>query len=79
MTPEQARLRSAAGAHALFAKVDPVEHLAPARRGFMAKFETQVDPDRTLPEPERKRRADQAMRAHMKLLALKSSQARGKG
>jgi hypothetical protein len=42
----------------------------------MARFEKQVDPDGTLDPVERARRADQAMRAHMARLALKSAQAR---
>lgn len=49
---------------------------APARKGFMARFEKQVDPDSTLPADERARRADLAMRAHMTRLALAKAQRR---
>ncbi len=49
---------------------------APARAGFMAKFEREVDPDGVLAPEERARRADAARRAHMARLALKSAKAR---
>jgi len=44
----------------------------------MNSFRDQVDPDRTLPEDERERRAYAALRAHMAKLALASSKARAK-
>ncbi len=50
-----------------------------ARRGFMARFEEEVDPDRQLPVSERQRRAEAAMRAHMARLALRSAKARRNG
>jgi hypothetical protein len=50
-----------------------------ARRGFMARFEDEVDPDRQLPLDERQRRAQAAMRAHMARLALRSAKSRRKG
>jgi hypothetical protein len=42
----------------------------------LERFERQVDPDRTLKPAERRCRAEQAMRAHMAGLALRSAQAR---
>ncbi len=47
-----------------------------ARRGFMARFEDEVDPDRQLGQGERRRRAQAAMRAHMARLALRSARSR---
>lgn len=55
---------------------DTTAATAPARKGFMAKFEREVDPDGTLPVAERQRRAERAMRAHMLRLAAKSADAR---
>jgi hypothetical protein len=45
---------------------------APARSGFRARFERQVDPDGTLPADERARRTDAAIRAHMLKLSAKA-------
>jgi hypothetical protein len=42
----------------------------------LQRFERQVDPDGTLNPAERRRRAEQAMRAHMAGLALRSAQVR---
>jgi hypothetical protein len=55
---------------------DTVAATAPARAGFRAKFERQVDPDNRLTPEERSRRADRLMRAHMLKLAAKSADAR---
>lgn len=49
---------------------------APARDRFLQRFLDQVDPDRTLPEAERNRRAEHARKAYFSALALKSSVAR---
>jgi hypothetical protein len=49
---------------------------APARRAALERFKRQVDPDGALKPAERTRRAEQAMRAHMARLALRSAQAR---
>ena len=59
-----------------WSREDPRSGTKPARRGFMARFEEQVDPDRRLPEAERARRAERALRAHMQKLALRSAKAR---
>jgi len=72
----QRALRARIGAYALHAKYDSRELTAPARNRFLARFLDEVDPERTLPEPERLRRARQALRASMTRLALRSAQSR---
>lgn len=57
---------------------DRTARTAPARRGLMAKFERQVDPDGLLSPDERTRRAESARRAHFQKLALASAKARRK-
>lgn len=52
---------------------------SPARAAFNQRFEDQVDPDRSLPAPERARRVESARRAYFMGLALKSAQSRRKG
>lgn len=49
---------------------------APARKGFMARFDREVDPNGELSDDERARRAELAMRAHMSRLALASAKRR---
>ena len=48
----------------------------PSGAAFLARFELQVDPDRTLPESERLRRAEAARKAYFHRLAAKSAAAR---
>jgi hypothetical protein len=43
---------------------------------LLARFEREVDPDASLPESERRRRAEAARKAHMARLALKSAVSR---
>lgn len=69
-------LRARLGAHAKWARTDPVEGTTAARARFLLKFLDEVDPDRVLPGAERLRRAEHALRAHMTRLALKSAKAR---
>lgn len=74
LTPSERTVLNRAAAHALHAQVvDPVAHTAPAREGFLSRFERQVDPDGTLPPDERARRADHAMRSHMSMLSARSA------
>lgn len=61
------------------ARYDGREVTRAARRGFIARFEDEVDPDGQLPPGERQRRARAAMRAHMARLALRSAKSRRKG
>lgn len=78
LTPEEAALRGRIGAYRLHATHDPKETTAKARQTFLAKFEREVDPDSTLPEAERKRRAEYARKAHFARLAYASARARKK-
>lgn len=55
---------------------DRARRTARARAAFLARFENEVDPDRTLAPDERARRADSALRAHMLHLARRSLRAR---
>jgi hypothetical protein len=66
------------GAHALHAQRDSRELTANARAGFLQRFVNEVDPDRKLPEAERLKRAEHALRAHMQRLALRSAKARAR-
>lgn len=70
LTPERAALIGRIGAHALHARVDSREITAPARKAFLARFLDEVDPERTLPEAERQRRAEHARKAYFSRLAL---------
>jgi hypothetical protein len=79
LTPEQRTQRARVAALWMHAKNDSRATSAPGRTAFMARFEDMVDPDRVLPEAERRRRADLAKRAHFQALAYKSAKARQKG
>lgn len=78
LSPEQRRLRAQTAASERWSKEDPREGTKPARAAYMRRFVDQVDPDRILPEAERGRRAQAALRAHMARMALASSRARAK-
>ena len=79
LTPEQKSLRAWIAANTRWSREDPKPAMEKLRAGYQQKWIDQVDPDRLLPEAERDRRANAAMRAHMQSLALKSSKARSKG
>lgn len=76
LSPKERSLRGRIGAYRLHATHDPKVTTLAARRAFMARFEREVDPDRTLDPAERERRALMARKAHFAALALKSSRAR---
>jgi len=76
VTPAERSMRARIAAYSLHAKRDPRETTAPARAAFLARFEHQVDPDGSLPDAERRRRAEAARKAHFTKLALRSAQAR---
>lgn len=76
LTPQQRSLRARLAAHAMHAKNDPRVTTANGRAAFLDKFLDEVDPDRTLPEAERNRRAEHARKAHFTRLALLSAKAR---
>lgn len=71
-------MRARLAAHSLHAQTDSSQLTAPARAAFLSSFERQVDPDGLLSPAERRRRADQARKAHFTRLALLSAQARRK-
>lgn len=59
------------GAHTRWAKEpDRRAATAPARKGFRARFEREVDPDGTLSPAELAIRTDHAISAHMGRLAM---------
>jgi hydroxymethylpyrimidine/phosphomethylpyrimidine kinase len=79
LSPGQRSLRASLAAHSLHASRDSREITANARVAFMARFLRQVDATTpNLPEPERLRRAEHLLRAHMQRLALASSKARAR-
>ena len=55
---------------------DAKARTAPARAAWWDQFQRQVDPDGVLPPEERERRAEHAMKAHMRRLSLAASRAR---
>jgi hypothetical protein len=77
LTQAERALRARLAVHTSWANTrDRAARTAPARRAALERFTRQVDPDGTLSQAERSRRAEQAMRAHMARLALRSAQAR---
>ena len=77
--PQDMALRGRIGAFRLHSTRSGREVTAAARRGFLARFEREVDPDGNLPLDERTRRAEMALRAHMAQLAYRSAKARRRG
>ena len=63
-------------AYTLHSKFDPRETTRAARAAFEDRFVREVDPDRTLPEAERQRRAAAARKAYFTRLAYLSAKAR---
>jgi hypothetical protein len=71
MTPAEKSLASRIGAHTSWANTpNRNARMAPARAGFMAKFERQVDPDGVMDPADRAKAAESAMKAHMSQLRL---------
>jgi hypothetical protein len=73
---EAMRERGRIGGHVMHSRHDSHQIAARAREGLTRKFLDQVDPERTLPEAERQRRAAHARRAFMLRIALQGAQAR---
>jgi hypothetical protein len=70
-------LRGRIGAYTRWANTeDRYMATRPAREGFYAKFEREVDPEGKLTPQERAERVEWAMKAHMQRMALKSAKAR---
>jgi hypothetical protein len=76
LTPEQRSLRAQIAANARWSREDGTHQGEILRRGFLKKFIDEVDPDRSLPENERIRRAENALKAHMLRLSLAASKKR---
>lgn len=76
MTSSTNSLRGKIGAYALHAAYDSKEITKPARAKFMARFEEEVDPEGSLSQAERERRAGYAKKRYFAQLALKSAKAR---
>lgn len=72
----QRSLRARIAAHSKWSQQDRVAGTAAARRAFNDRFERLVDPERLLPEAERRKRAESARKAYFTQLALASSRAR---
>jgi hypothetical protein len=66
-------------AYHMHAKHDSKVITTHARKAFMGRFHTLVDPENQLSDAERNRRADAAKSAYFTALALKSSLARSRG
>jgi hypothetical protein len=73
---ERASLLGRIGAHSAHSRHDSRDLAANARAAFLETFLHQVDPNRELPEAERRRRAEHAKKAYFARLTLKSAQVR---
>jgi hypothetical protein len=69
-------MRAERAAFVRWSREDPRPNAARGQAGLLAKFEREVDPNNELPPEERVRRAECARKAHMRMLAFKSSKAR---
>ncbi|MGH7882572.1 MAG: hypothetical protein ACREN8_06655 [Candidatus Dormibacteraceae bacterium] len=70
-------MRARIAAYAKWARTDDrTAATSSARSAFLRRFEVVVDPAKELPEEERIKRAEYAIRAHMTRLALRSVQSR---
>jgi hypothetical protein len=76
MSPSERAMRARIAAFALHAKRDPRETTRAGREAFLTRFDHEVDPEGTLPEAERRRRAEAAKRAYFTALALRSARSR---
>jgi hypothetical protein len=77
LTPEQLQQRGRIAALVRAARdPDPSAHGRNGQVGLLRRFEREIDPDGVMDPAERARRADQARRAHMLRLALRSSRVR---
>jgi hypothetical protein len=77
LTPAERILRARMAGYACAAQGKT--NTAPASRGFRLRFEREVDPNHELPEEERAKRTEAALKSYMAGLALKKSQAARKG
>ena len=73
---EARRLAARLGGLTTAGRHDPQSMTASARRAFMARFEAEADPEGTLTEAERTRRARALLSAYMTRKALEREQAK---
>jgi hypothetical protein len=73
---EDRTLAARIAANIRWSREDPAEQGRKMRAGLEARFLREVDPDGTLPEAERLRRAESARKAYYQRLALASAKAR---
>jgi hypothetical protein len=77
LTREQRKLRAQTASHTSWSKTsDRRARTQAASDAFQKQFEDQVDPERKLPEAERKLRAESARKAHYARVAFIASKAR---
>lgn len=76
LTHSERAQRGRIGAYAMHAHHDARSTTAAARQAFGRRFLDLVDPERSLPEPERLRRAKAARKAYFVQLAYRSAVAR---
>jgi hypothetical protein len=79
LTPHERVMRSRMAAYLMHARHDAHQTTAASHRAFMARFLREVDPEQSLPEPERRRRADAARSAYFTRLAYLSAKKRRRG
>jgi len=70
--PAERTLRARRAAHVMHSRGQT--NTGPARAAFLKRFEDEVDPERSLPEAERQKRAGHALKAHMAQLRLQRRQ-----
>jgi hypothetical protein len=76
-SPAERALAGRIAAHESWARTtDRSARTANARKGFLDRFEREVDPNNELTPTERARRAEHARKAYFLRLALKSAAAR---
>jgi hypothetical protein len=79
LTPAERRLRAEIAAHVRWSTPGQREAASRAQRDrILAWAESQVDPDRKLPDAERAQLAENHLRAHMARMALAASRSRAR-
>lgn len=79
MTDEQKALRARIAAHTSWAATkNRTARTEPARRAALARYEDQVDPDRTMSEKDRRLAAESARKAHMLRISMLGVEARAR-
>lgn len=77
LTPTERSLRASIASNARWSRErDRSAATARAREAALARFEDEVDPDRTLDPATRAKLAENARRAHFQRLAFRSARAR---